>query len=236
MERAKIHQDAISKILKGARDKGIKFWDGDYFRKIILDVAKDMGIKVEFTPGGKISVSKSNDLGASAVLRDLMVRVRARLLDEYKKLTGEELSDAEGIRKAVADISKKHEQVRKKIAEFTGLTGKELAAAIEDQIFNFGKSLNLNVSRGKDRVYVPGRDKIEKLQTLGIILDTILKPSAPLKVANDTSDNKPDPSVVPPVKTPGIDVVYGKQVQRPAIVEPGRPLAAGRKRKKRRIK
>ena len=234
--RARIHKDAIKKILKDARDMGVKFWDGDYFRKIILDVAKDMGIKAEFTPAGKINVSKSNNLGASAVLRNLMARARAHLLDEYKKLAGEELSDAEGIREAVADVSKKYEQVRKKIAEFTGLTGKELAAAIEDQIFNFGKSLNLNVSRGKDRVYVSGGDKIGNIQTVGIILDAILKPSAPPKAANDTSDNKPDPSVVPPVKTPAVQNIGGRLVSQPAMVEPGRPLAAGRKRKKRRIK
>lgn len=233
--RARIHKDAINKILKDARDMGVK-WDKDYIREIILDVAKDMGIKVEFTPAGKISVSKSKDRGASSVLLNLMARARSRLTNEYKKLTGTNLSDTEELRSTVADVNKKHEQVRKKIAELTGLTGKELAAAIEDRIFKVGKSLNLNVSRGKDRVYVSGGDKIGNIQTVGIILDAILKPSTPLKVASDTSDNKPDPSVVPPVKTPAVQNIGGRLVSEPAMVEPGRPLAAGRKRKKRRIK
>lgn len=226
--RAKIHKDAINKILKDARDMGVK-WDKDYIREIILDVAKDMGVKVEFTPAGKISVSKSKDLGASSVLLNLMVKARARLTNEYKKLTGIKLPDAEELRSTVADVNKKHEQVRKKIAASTGLTGKELAAAIEDQIFKIGKSLNLKVSRGKDRVYVSGGDKIGNIQTIGIILDAILKPS---KAANDTKD----PSAVPRVRTPAVRDQDGRLVSEPEFVEPGRPLAAGRRRKKHRIK
>ena len=158
-------KEASKKIQAIAANAG---WGREYINNALLARAKKLGFKAEIK-SGKFKVQSDGKTPAAQALYIIFMSTEKMLRSRWENMKKQrDRGDAAKV------ATEQFNKLRDKFAA-TGLSGKELADAIENAIFRKGKELGFNVIRTPDgRVDIEGDDRTAALWELVTIFDDLL--------------------------------------------------------------
>jgi hypothetical protein len=158
-------REASKKIQAIAANAG---WGREYINNALLARAKKLGFKAEIK-SGKIKVQSDGKTPAAQALYIIFMSTEKMLRSRWENVKKQrDRGDAAKV------ATEQFNKLRDKFVA-AGLSGKELANAIEDAIFRKGKELGFNVIQTPDgRVDIEGDDRTAALWELVTIFDDLL--------------------------------------------------------------